>query len=52
MDERDNETDITITSDGNGTYTIVIGSTTYKHKTWDECMAIISGKELKDAGGG
>ena len=46
MDDIDHETDITITSDGNGTYTIVIGHSTYSGKTLDECMLIISGKEI------
>lgn len=47
-DERDHETDITITSDRNGTYTVVIGHSTYNNKTLDEALAIISGKEIEN----
>lgn len=47
-DERDHETDISITSDGMGTYTLVCGHNTRYGLTLDDCMAIISGKEIEN----
>lgn len=49
-DDIDHETDITITSDGNGTYTLVIGNETWKSLTLDEVLSIISGKEIDNDG--
>lgn len=40
--------EIAFTSEGNGTYTLVIGNETWKSLTLDEVLAIISGKEMED----
>lgn len=40
--------EIALTSNFDGTYTLVIGSKSYKNVSLDEALAIISGKELED----
>lgn len=40
--------EIALTSNGDGTYTLAIGSKSYKNISLDEALAIISGKELEN----
>lgn len=42
--------EIAFTSEGNGTYTLIIGNETWKSLTLDEVLAIISGKEIDNDG--
>ena len=41
--------EIALTSNFDGTYTLVIGSKSYKNVSLDEALAVISGEEMEDA---